>query len=673
MKSGSWQGKEIRGMIRTLTVHCTPILDCFQDAGKTAAETAFDEMVMGAVRALCEFSHLVSQQNHSDVSLAALDDALKRFYKMHGAFRDEKMSKSAKAKVNELLAAGSNPLREQKIRKVRAAMEDQLYGAEKVTTSKRRQFQVGLNRAWHRATIWSDADWQRAIERLEREIHLVTPATHKHVDKLFQHHEQQLLKEFGTKATGPRSIFPKKLAQMNTAAEKEAYGVVNITADKHVQFQVCQSDAQIEATTCNISDTDRVVKGLEREIHGITSKHQMLSTKEFSIRWAEFEAWWQEMGIQELRKTIKQLVIHFRYPKMHLVSHISGSNRRIGSGDNITTNISERLHIGNVKEACRSTNRVNYIQQMLTHNDRCTGLAYMEETLSYLALQGWYDNDSAKIFILQLAADEHWNTSWAHPYHLWNCPKEPFLRPVSPQVHHLRETHVRGVCRSFKLTSLKNASIDCGIPNVGQLFRTQIEDDWGHAVSGLVLGYDQNVLIESVCIKLQNGLLYYRQPFHCPTSVERLGLDCKVEYTDANHGIMPESYIIRAQYTGSDLENTFQGRVPSFLYYTSARLHRIRSSNFRSAWPPDNRYPPSQRGARRRSNGYYVLNLKIMRWSFQHSTMIRMVGLTVFMGSSGLSNWLTRCILYLSEQLLDLHISCTRIMLHQIESTAYDL
>jgi len=104
MKSGSWQGKEIRGMIRILAVNCAPILDCSQDAGKTVAQTASDEMVMGAVRVLCEFSLLVSQQNHSDLSLAALEDALKRFYKKKGAFRDQKMSKSAQGKVDELLA-----------------------------------------------------------------------------------------------------------------------------------------------------------------------------------------------------------------------------------------------------------------------------------------------------------------------------------------------------------------------------------------------------------------------------------------------------------------------------------------------------------------------------------------------------------------------------------------
>jgi len=110
MRSGSWQGKDTRGMIRTLAVNCTPILDCSQDAGKTAAETTSDEMVMGVVRALCEFSLLVSQQNHSDLSLTALDGALKRFHKEKGAFRDQTISKSAKAKVDELLARQSHHL-----------------------------------------------------------------------------------------------------------------------------------------------------------------------------------------------------------------------------------------------------------------------------------------------------------------------------------------------------------------------------------------------------------------------------------------------------------------------------------------------------------------------------------------------------------------------------------
>jgi len=40
-------------MIRTLAVNCAPMLDCSKDDRKTAAETASDEMAIGAVRTLC--------------------------------------------------------------------------------------------------------------------------------------------------------------------------------------------------------------------------------------------------------------------------------------------------------------------------------------------------------------------------------------------------------------------------------------------------------------------------------------------------------------------------------------------------------------------------------------------------------------------------------------------
>jgi hypothetical protein len=108
-----------------------------------------------------------------------------------------------------------------------------------------------------------------------------------------------------------------------------------------------------------------------------------------SIRLIEFEASWKAIGIQELQTMIKQHGIHFGYPKMHLVSHISESIGQMGSGDNFTPDLSEQLHIANVKEAYRSTNKVNYIVQMLKHNDRCTGLDCMEQTLSHPSLQGW--------------------------------------------------------------------------------------------------------------------------------------------------------------------------------------------------------------------------------------------------------------------------------------------
>jgi len=193
--------------------------------------------------------------------------------------------------------------------------------------------------------------------------------------------------------------------------------------------------------------------------------------------------------------------------------------------------------------------------------------------MSYLALEGWYDIDSAKNFDLRSATDIRRTTHRAHLLHLQTIPDEPIIHHSSQQVYHLRETHVCGVCRCIKLTSPRVESEDFGIPNYGQLFCAQIDQDWGHEFSGLVLGYDQKVLIDSICIELQNGLLYYRQAFHNPTSVEHLGLDCKVEYTNANQGIMPEAHNIGVQYTQSeenDLDHTFQGRIPCFpvLYFS---------------------------------------------------------------------------------------------------------
>jgi hypothetical protein len=95
-------------MIRTLVVNCTPVPACSKHDGKTVADTASDEMVMRAVWASCEISLLVSEKNHSDPSLNSLDDALKAVHQKKGIFREQNMSKSAKAKVDDLLVMESH-------------------------------------------------------------------------------------------------------------------------------------------------------------------------------------------------------------------------------------------------------------------------------------------------------------------------------------------------------------------------------------------------------------------------------------------------------------------------------------------------------------------------------------------------------------------------------------
>jgi hypothetical protein len=123
-----------------------------------------------------------------------------------------------------------------------------------------------------------------------------------------------------------------------------------MTADQRLQFQICLSVPETDTTTWSLADTERVTNQLEREIYVITSNEQKRFRTEFSIHLIEFEAWWETISIQVLWKTIEQRVIHFGYPKMHVVSHISESIHRMGSGDNVTTDISAWLHIANVKE-----------------------------------------------------------------------------------------------------------------------------------------------------------------------------------------------------------------------------------------------------------------------------------------------------------------------------------
>jgi len=76
---------------------------------------------------------------------------------------------------------------------------------------------------------------------------------------------------------------------MKIAAKEEVYGAVNMTAPKHVEFQVRLSDAETEATTWSIADMHCIVSQLEREIYGITSNEQMRFKMELSVRLIEFE------------------------------------------------------------------------------------------------------------------------------------------------------------------------------------------------------------------------------------------------------------------------------------------------------------------------------------------------------------------------------------------------
>ena len=160
-------------------------------------------------------------------------------------------------------------------------------------------------------------------------------------------------------------------------------------------------------------------------------------------------------------------------------------------------------------------------------------------------------------------------------------------------VYPLRETHIHKVSRIIKFSSLRDESEDFAICDLGQLPYSQIEEDLGHDPSRLVLRYDQNILIDSICIQLKKKLLYYRQLFHSPISIERLALDCKTEYKNATKGsclkfITSGSSIGKLK--GITSITLSEDEFLIFLYYTAAGLYHIRSSNFRSGCQLERHY-----------------------------------------------------------------------------------
>jgi len=204
----------------------------------------------------------------------------------------------------------------------------------------------------------------------------------------------------------------------------------------------------------------------------------------------------------------------------------------------------------------------------------------MEVTLVYIALQGWYWIGSVIIANLLSGTDKQQNTHMAQLLHLQHVQQQPFFCPISQQAHHLSNMHVCKVCRWIKLSLLGDVSVDNRNHKYGQLILGQIEVNLQYKVSGLELGYDQNVLLDCTFNTLHNGLFYNGQAFHSPISVESLGLEYKVQYTNANHTIIPKSHSIRVQYTDTEqkkLNIPFEGWMSSFLvlYISLALLNQI--------------------------------------------------------------------------------------------------
>lgn len=133
IETSAWQGSEVWGICRKVAITCDPLSLSSNDNEKTVVGSALDEMVIGAVYILCEFSLLVSSQNHHDLSLKALDNPLNNFAKKMHSVQLQKVSQSAKPKVDEMLTSESYLLNRQKIDQHFAAVKVYVTQAAKPT------------------------------------------------------------------------------------------------------------------------------------------------------------------------------------------------------------------------------------------------------------------------------------------------------------------------------------------------------------------------------------------------------------------------------------------------------------------------------------------------------------------------------------------------------------
>ena len=112
------------------------------------------------------------------------------------------------------------------------------------------------------------------------------------------------------------------------------------------------------------------------------------------------EEGWSRQRLKAEKEKLETVIYHPKFPKMHMLSHVSKSICRMGSSDNFFTDLSRLLHSKIVKEAYHTSNRVQYEEKMLWYNDRHTKIAYMIQTLEHLALSRIYDQDITRVLCI---------------------------------------------------------------------------------------------------------------------------------------------------------------------------------------------------------------------------------------------------------------------------------
>jgi hypothetical protein len=193
----------------------------------------------------------------------------------------------------------------------------------------------------------------------------------------------------------------------------------------------------------------------------------------------------------------------------------------MGRADNNTTDILELLHKTMIKSAYRASNKKDFEKQILWYNDRVTWLSYMEHNLRFLALNGYYKDQSAYVLGL-LSEKDNKNFQRRTVIQRISCSElaHPPVHPVD--TNNLIISNIPTLFGAIKgplrKISLLNAEEYYKIPGLAKCFRSQLINQWGVEIFNDIF---PNLLLREFADKLMiyiyNGVKYWKREFHPPT------------------------------------------------------------------------------------------------------------------------------------------------------------
>ena len=322
-----------------------------------------------------------------------------------------------------------------------------------------------------------------------------------------------------------------------------------------------------QATNLTEDRQEHIYHCVEVEVFGVDSAAQVAFRQAMCEKRRQYDQDWEVRKGPALRKRLESECFHFGKPKMHLLSHYREFIIRMGASDNFSTDISELLHISNIKDAYRASNRVNCMRQVLANNDGHTALDYMHQTLRWLALQGWHDNDSAAILDLVRAAEKRRYTRRARQNRILAGESELFFRPECPHPQTYQLSRICAPSPTCKRISISQAATLFNIPTLPTLIRHFLYRIWGHDAVSLLWGAGEDFKHE-VQVVPHNKVRFFTAEFHTPLNFTSGLLDCSVQNVPGCIYKRPPQVVWeRLDDNGND---GLRGRRPAFplLYFT---------------------------------------------------------------------------------------------------------